>query len=42
MNLNIFSNQNLLESIDYLFYFVQTKMLILNDIKLKDINYQKV
>ena len=41
MNLDIFSNQILLESIDCLFYFIQIKMTMLKDLKLKDIIYQK-
>ena len=44
MNIDIFSNQILLESIDYLFYlfcFIQMKITILKDLKLKDITYQK-
>ena len=42
MNIAIFSNQFLLESIDYLFSFIQTKMTILNYLKLEGIIYQKV
>ena len=41
MNIDIFSNQILLESIDYLLYFSQIKMKMLKDLKLKDIVYQK-
>ena len=41
MNLDILSNQILLELIDFLFYFIQTKMAILIDLKLKYINHQK-
>ena len=44
MNIDIFSNQILLESIDYLFYlfcFIQMKITILKDLKLKGITYQK-
>ena len=41
MNLDILSNQILLELIDFLFYFFQTKMKILTDLKLKDIKHQK-
>ena len=41
MNLDIFSNQILLESIDYLFWFAQMKMLLLKNLKLKGITYQK-
>ena len=41
MNLNIFSNQTLLELIDYLFQFIQMKMMLLKDLKLKDNIYQK-
>ena len=42
MNIGIFSNQFLLKSIDYLFWFIQTKMTILKYLKLEDIIYQKV
>ena len=35
MNLDIFSNQTLLESIDW---FIKIKMMILKDLKLKVIN----
>ena len=41
INLDIFSNQTLLESIVYLFQFIQIKMTILKDLKLEDIIYQK-
>ena len=41
MNKDIFSTQILLESMDYLFQFIQTKMIILEDLKVKGINYQK-
>ena len=41
MNTGIFSNQILFELIGYLFQFVQIKMEILKDLKLKDIIYQK-
>ena len=41
MYINIFSNQSLLESIDYLFYFIQMKMTMLKDSKLVNIIYQK-
>ena len=41
MNKGIFSNQILFELIGYLFQFVQIKMEILKDLKLKDIIYQK-
>ena len=41
MNIDIFSNQTLLESIGYLFYFIQMKMTKLKDLKLEDIIYQK-
>ena len=40
-NLAIFSNLILLESIDYLFYSIQTKVLLLKDLKQNNI-YQKV
>ena len=40
-NLDIFSNQTLLESIVYSFQFIQIKMTILKDLKLEDIIYQK-
>ena len=40
MNTGIFSNQILFELIGYLFQFIQIKMEILKDLKLKDI-YQK-
>ena len=36
----IFSNQTLLELIDYLFQFIQIKIPILKDLKLEDITYQ--
>ena len=36
-----FSNQTLLELIDYLFQFIQMKMMLLKDLKLKDNTYQK-
>ena len=41
MNIGIFRNQSLLESIDYMFQFIQTKMIILKGLKLEDIIYQK-
>ena len=41
MNLDIFSNQILLESIDCLFQFIQIKITMLKDLKLRDIVYQK-
>ena len=43
-SLDIFSNQILLESIDYLFYFIQIKVLLLKDLKLKGIidNYNVI
>ena len=41
MNTGIFSNQILFELIGYLFQFIQIKMEILKDLKLKDIIYQK-
>ena len=40
-NLDFFLNQFLLESIDYLLQFMQIKMLLLKDFKLKSITYQK-
>ena len=40
-DLDILSNQIFLESIDYLFQFIQIKMPILNDLKLENITYQK-
>ena len=36
MNIGIFLNQILLESIDYLFQFIQIKMPILKELKLED------
>ena len=39
MNIDIFSNQILLESIGYLFSFIQMKITILKDLKLKNIIY---
>ena len=41
MNRTIFSNQILLELIDYLLKFIQIKVPILNNLKLKDFTYQK-
>ena len=41
MNIDIFSNQNLLDSIDYLYQFIQIKITMLKDLKLEDIIYQK-
>ena len=41
MNIDIFSNQNLLDSIDYLYQFIQIKITVLKDLKLEDIIYQK-
>ena len=41
MNLHIFSNQILLESIDYLFQFIQIKATMLKDLMRKNIIYQK-
>ena len=41
MNRAIFSNQVLLELIDYLLKFIQIKVPILNNLKLKDFTYQK-
>ena len=40
-NIDIFLNQTLLELTDCLLYFIQIKMRILKDLKLKDITYQK-
>ena len=42
MNIDIFSNQTLLQSIDYLFYFIQIKPTMLKDLKLENIIYRKV
>ena len=39
-NLNTVSNQIFLEAIDHLFQFIETKMLLLKDLKLKGITYQ--
>ena len=41
MNIVIFSNQILLELIDYLFWFIQIKMPMLKDLMLRNIIYQK-
>ena len=41
MNKDTFSNQILLEVIEYLFYFKQFKMPILKELRLEDIIYQK-
>ena len=41
MNIDIVSNRILLELIDHLFQFIQIKMTILKDLKLKDIIQQK-
>ena len=41
MNLDIFSNQILLQSIACLFRFIQIMMTMLKDLKLKDVIYQK-
>ena len=41
MNIDMFSNQNLLDSIDYLYQFIQIKITLLKDLKLEDIIYQK-
>ena len=41
INIDIFSNQNFLEAIDYLFQFIRMKIMPLKDLKLKDIIYQK-
>ena len=40
INIDIFSNQILLELIDYLFQFIKIKMPILNNLKLEDITYK--
>ena len=37
MNLDIFSNQILLESVDYLFEYIQIKITMLKNFKLRDI-----
>ena len=42
MDIDILSNQILLDSIDYLFWFIQIKMLVLKDLRLEDIIDQKV
>ena len=42
MHLDIFSNQILLESIDYLFKLTQIDIMILEDLKLENIIYQKI
>ena len=42
MNIDIFSNQTFLESIDYLFQFIQTKPAILKDLMFENVIYQKV
>ena len=39
-NLNTVSNQIFLESIDHLLQFIETKILLLKDLKLKGITYQ--
>ena len=41
INKDTFSNQILLEVIDYLFYFKQIKIPILKELRLEDIIYQK-
>ena len=40
-SIDVFSNQILLESIGYLFLFLQIKMTLLKDLKLEDNMYQK-
>ena len=40
MNIDIFSNQILLELMDYLFQFIEIKMPTLKDLKLEDNIYQ--
>ena len=42
MNINIFSDQTLLKLTGFLFYFIQIKIIMLKDLNLKDISYQKV
>ena len=42
MNINIFSDQTLLKLAGFLFYFIQIKKIMLKDLNLKDISYQKV
>ena len=42
MNLDIFLNQILLESIDYLFWFMQIIATMLIDLMLENIIHQKV
>ena len=42
MNLDIFLNQTLLESIDYLFWFMQIIATMLIDLMLENIIHQKV
>ena len=37
MNIDIFSNQTFLESIDYLFQFIQTKPAILKDLMFENV-----
>ena len=41
MNVDIFSSQILLESIDYLLSFIHIKISILKELKLEVITYQK-
>ena len=41
LDIDILSNQILLDLIDYLFWFMQIKMLVLKDLKLEDIIDQK-
>ena len=40
IDIDIFSNQILLESIDYLFYFIHIKMAILKDLTFETNIYQ--
>ena len=40
MNIDIFSNQILVELMDYLFQFIEIKMPTLKDLKLEDNIYQ--
>ena len=37
-NIDISSNQFFLESVDYLFQFIQIKITMLNDLKLKELS----
>ena len=42
INKDIFSNQTLLESIDFLFYFIQIMVRILKDLMVENFIYQKL